>query len=153
MNLFFDTSALVKFFHEEEGSEVVTQLITSQENEIWISELVRLEFMSALFRRFRNKEINNKELTEAISGFNEEISFFNVELLRQAVIKEAESLLKKYGKTQGLRTLDALSLGAFSLIAEEKWIFVAADENLCKVIQLIGFKALNPLYYKNRISK
>ena len=102
-------------------------------------------YMSALFRRFRNKEINDKQLKEAISGFNEEISFFNVELLRQAVIKEAESLLKKYGKTQGLRTLDALSLGAFSLIAEEEWIFVAADENLCKVIQLIGFKTLNPL--------
>lgn len=29
MNLFFDTSALVKFFHEEEGSEIVTKLITS----------------------------------------------------------------------------------------------------------------------------
>ena len=145
MNLFFDTSALVKFFHEEEGSEVVTRLITSQENEIWISELVRLEFMSALFRRFRNREINDKQLREAISGFNEEISFFNVELLRQSVIKEAESLLKKYGKTQGLRTLDALYLGAFSLIAEEEWSFVAADETLCKVIQLIGFKAINPL--------
>ena len=50
MNLFFDTSALVKSFHEEEGSEVITQLLTSQGNEIWISELVRLEFMSALFR-------------------------------------------------------------------------------------------------------
>ncbi len=28
MNLFFDTSALVKFFHDEEGSETVTKLIT-----------------------------------------------------------------------------------------------------------------------------
>ena len=70
MNLFIDTSALVKFFHEEKGSEIVTELITSKENEIWILELVRLEFMSALFRRLRNKEINNLQLDEAISGFN-----------------------------------------------------------------------------------
>ena len=27
MNLFFDTSALVKFFHEEEGTEIVTKLV------------------------------------------------------------------------------------------------------------------------------
>ncbi len=86
MNLFVDTSALVKFFHEEKGSEVVTDLITSQENEVWILELVRLEFMSALFRRFRNKEINDTQLAEAISGFNEEINFFNVEPLRPTVI-------------------------------------------------------------------
>lgn len=145
MKLFFDTSALVKFFHEEEGTEFVTTLIASQENEIWILELVCLEFMSALFRRFRNKEINDEQLTEAISGFNEEITLFNVEPLRQAIIKEAESLLKKYGKTQGLRTLDALHLGAFSLIAEDEWGFVAADDNLCKVARLIGFKAIHPL--------
>jgi hypothetical protein len=41
-------------------------------------------------------------------------------LLRLAIIKEAESLLKKYGKTQGHRILDALYLRAFSLIAEEE---------------------------------
>ena len=145
MNLFIDTSALVKFFHEEKGSEAVTELITSQENEVWILELVRLEFINALFRRFRNKEINNIQLNEAISGFNKEITSFNIEPLRQAVIKEAESLLQKYGKTEGLRTLDALYLGAFSLIAEDERGFVAADENLCKVAQLIGFRAINPL--------
>ncbi len=145
MNLFFDTSALVKLFHEEEGSEVVTRLITSDENKIWVLEVVRLEFFSAIFRRFRNMELNDTQLNEAISGFNEEMVSFNVEPLRQAIIKEAESLLNRYGKTQGLRTLDALHLGTFSLIAEEEWSFVAADENLCAMAQFIGFKTINPL--------
>jgi len=58
MILFFDTSALVKFFHNEDGTEAVTDLLNSQENKIWISELVKLEFISALHRRFRNKEID-----------------------------------------------------------------------------------------------
>ena len=35
MILFFDTSALVKFFHEEDGSEKVTKLIASQNNKIF----------------------------------------------------------------------------------------------------------------------
>jgi len=37
MNLFFDTSALVKFFHEE-GTEAVTDLILDRNNEVWILE-------------------------------------------------------------------------------------------------------------------
>ena len=36
MILFFDTSALIKFFHEEEGTEKVTGLIHNEDNEIWI---------------------------------------------------------------------------------------------------------------------
>lgn len=148
MNLFFDTSALVKFFHEEEGSEAITKLITSGENEIWVLELARIEFLIALFRRYRNKELDDKKLAMAILGFEEAISSFNVEPLGQAILKEAESLFKKYGKTQGVRTLDVLHLASFSLISEMDWGFVAADDNLCEVAQLMGFKTINPLWSK-----
>ncbi len=55
MILFFDTSALVKVFHEEKGSEVVTSLIKAKDNEVWISELARIEFLSAIFRRVRDR--------------------------------------------------------------------------------------------------
>jgi uncharacterized protein with PIN domain len=100
MILFFDTSALIKFFHEEKGSKTVTSLITSNNNEIWISELARIEFLSAIFRRLRNKEIDDKQLEEAVKGFEEQVNFFNVELLGQAILKEGEFLLKRYGKTK-----------------------------------------------------
>jgi len=53
MNLFLDTSALVKLFHEEEGSEIVKELILSGANSVWVLDLVRLEFLSAVLRRFR----------------------------------------------------------------------------------------------------
>jgi uncharacterized protein len=145
MNLFFDTSALMKFFHEEKGSDVVTELITEENNMVWILELAKLEFISALYRRYRNKEINDFQLTEAINGFEEEVSTYNIELLRGPILSEAKNLIKQYGKTDGLRTLDALHLGAFSLISDEKWIFIAADKNLCKVAKTIGFKTLNPI--------
>ena len=44
MILFFDTSALVKFFHQEKGTDVVVSLVADTGNEVWVSELVRLEF-------------------------------------------------------------------------------------------------------------
>jgi hypothetical protein len=34
MNIFFDTSALVKFFHEEPGTKIVTDLINNPDNNI-----------------------------------------------------------------------------------------------------------------------
>lgn len=68
MNLFFDTSALVKYFHEEQGSEIVTDLITDPENIVHVSDLARLEFISVLYRRYRNKDIDENSLNEAISG-------------------------------------------------------------------------------------
>lgn len=145
MNLFFDTSALVKFFHEEEGTAEVSSLINAGNNEVWISELARLEFISALCRRIRNKEITEAQLTEALSGFDDELASFYCEPFGHATVSEAESLLKKYGKSHGLRTLDALQCAAFSLIAEKDWGFVSADSNLCQIVQLQGYTALNPV--------
>lgn len=145
MNLFFDTSALVKFFHEEEGTDIVTDLILEQNNEVWISELGRLEFISAVFRRFRNKELDEGQLNTAVDFFENQITGFNVESLGHAVLEQAELFIKKYGRTYGLKALDALHLGAFILISEKDWSFVVADDNLCKVAEAIGFTTINPL--------
>ncbi len=118
MNFFFDTSAFVKFFHEEEGTDIVTELILEQNNEVWISELGRLEFISAVFRRFRNKELDEEQLNTAVDSFEDQIAGFNIEPLGHAVLEEAELFIKKYGRTYGLKALDALHLGAFIFISE-----------------------------------
>jgi uncharacterized protein len=145
MKLYFDTSALVKFFHEEEGTQEVTDLITAKDNEVWVSELAKIEFLSALYRRVRNNEITDEQLAEAMSSFEEESASFNCEPIRHATVKEAEAVLKQYGKSHGLRTLDALQLSAFSLIAEKDWGFVAADKNLCEVVKAMEYISMNPL--------
>jgi len=145
MNLFFDTSALVKFFHEEEGTAAVTDLILDLNNDVWILELARLEFLSAVFRRFRNKELDEERLNAAINSFENQVERFHIEPLGRAVLEEAGLHLRNYGRTHGLKALDALHLGAFSLISEEDWAFVAADDSLCGVVQLIGYNTINPI--------
>ena len=80
-----------------------------------------------------------------MAGFEEQLVLFNVEPLGQAILKEAEYLLKPYGKTKRVRALDALQLGTFNLISEKGWVFVAADDSLCKVVNDIGFETINPL--------
>lgn len=115
MNLYFDTSALVKFFHKEPGTDIVSSLVKNEKNEIYVSELAKIEFLSVLYRKFRNNEIKDEKLDQAVAGFEEQLNNFYIEPLRHAVVNEAEQLLRKYGKIHGLRTLDALQLGTFSL--------------------------------------
>ncbi len=145
MNLFFDTSALIKFFHKEEGTDAVTGLILNEENKTWISEAAEVEFLSALYRRFRNLEIDENELEVAISAFEEQMESFHIEPFGNVTINEAKLLLRKYGKTLGLRTLDAFQLAAFTLICEEDWLFVTSDTRLYSIAIQMGFKTINPL--------
>ena len=84
MKLFFDTSALVKFFHQEDGTDSVTKWILSEDNELWILELAKVEFYSSLFRKFRNRELNENSLGIALNGFDSEMSRFKVEPIRNS---------------------------------------------------------------------
>lgn len=144
MKFFFDTSALVKFFYVETGTEFVTQIMEHASSEIWISDLARLEFTSALYRRYRNKSLDEIKLHTATTYFDRQLTSFNIEPLNQLVIDEAGQLLKKYGKDYGLRTLDSLHLGTYSLISEQGWCFVTSDTVLAEVAKQAGFLSLNP---------
>jgi len=145
MNLFVDTSALVKLFHEEEGTEFVTSLLTQPANSVWLLDLAKLEFLSAIYRRFRNGDLDESALVLALEGFEQELTRFHMEPLTHAIVEEAESLMRIHGKNAGLRTLDAIHLGCFCLISEMDWGFVSADTTLCEVARKMGFNALNPL--------
>lgn len=146
MILFFDTSALVKFFHREKGTDVVVSLIADPNNEVWVSELARLEFICALHRRFRMKEINEDELNKALHGFSEEYSKFNTKKVGRAVLNEAEVLANRLGKSLGFRALDAIHLATFNLFNElAEMPFVAADDILVNAAQSIGAKVINPI--------
>ena len=47
---FFDTSALIKYYHDELGRQEVVDLIDNPDNHIFISRLGRIEWHSAFFR-------------------------------------------------------------------------------------------------------
>ena len=48
MKLFFDTSALIKLFHREIGTNFVVQIVNDTQNKVWISELTIIEFFNAI---------------------------------------------------------------------------------------------------------
>ncbi|VEN74709.1 PIN domain protein [Candidatus Desulfarcum epimagneticum] len=145
LNLFFDTSALAKIFHKEAGSEAVIGLIQNQNAELWISELARVELVSALHRRFRMHEINAEQLKTVLGILGKELKNFHSEPLGSGVLAEAEKLIRDYAGTIGLRTLDALHLATFLLISETDWKFVVADNALLKAAAQLNIQIFNPL--------
>ena len=145
MNSFFDTSALAKLFQKEEGSNFVEELINAPENDIWILDLTRIELLSSVYRRYRQKDISEKELEIILNAFDEQLLELNQEFLGPAVLFEAEQLMKNYGKIQGLRALDALQLGACKMLNTKDWRFVCADKRLCDIARLCKIIVLNPL--------
>jgi len=143
MICFLDTSALVKLFHQEEGSDQIVALF-QQGAQIWISDLARLEIMSALYRKFRNKELDELRLQTAVQAIDAQLQQFNIEPVNRLTMDEALMLLKLLGKNHGLRTLDALHLATFNLISEPTWYFVTADHNLMAAASTLGSSACNP---------
>ncbi len=55
-SFFFDTSALVKLYHEEDGTEELTLLVSSENPVILISDITVIEMISALAKKVRTEE-------------------------------------------------------------------------------------------------
>ena len=89
---------------------------------------------------------NEDDLNKALDGFYKEYSRLNTKKIGRAVLNEAEALVKRLGRTLGLRALDAIHLATFNLFDElEDKLFVAADNILLNAAQTIGAKRINPI--------
>ena len=68
MNLFFDTSAVVKLYHKENGTDNLTNTLQrySDNLTLLITDISRLEFRSAIMKRVRIKEIKLEQATDMI---------------------------------------------------------------------------------------
>ena len=143
---FFDTSALIKLYHQEVGTEQVEGIFGQTENSIIISELAIVELYSSLARKVRTKEISLQAQEKAIENFDKDCAQrFVIEPLGSAVLQKAKELLQRYGNTKALRSLDALQLAAGLVArAREELVFVCIDSKLLGVAAAEGLQILNP---------
>jgi predicted nucleic acid-binding protein len=143
MILFFDTSALVKLFNTEAGSDEVKKLITNSSNEVYVLELALTEIYSALYRKFRNKEIPEEKLERVHVAIAQQFESFSIIPLASDIIEESVNLIKKFGKESGLRTLDSIHVAGWKLMAEAEWQFVSADKNQLQVVKEMNYKIIS----------
>ena len=55
------------------------------------------------------------------------------------------AVILEYGKEWELRTLDAIQIAAFVIIADKDWTFISADNVACNVVNHLGFKTINSI--------
>ncbi|KAF5433541.1 putative nucleic acid-binding protein, contains PIN domain [Candidatus Methanophagaceae archaeon] len=148
MNTYFlDTSALVKRYHQEVGTEVIDKILGEEDKELFISDLSIIEFHSAITLKVRTREISRDAFSHLIGLFSNEldVGLYRVMRIDEAEKQEAVELLTKYGFGYALRTLDSLQLAAMESVgkANVDWV-VCADARFCEVIRLQGFQVINP---------
>ncbi len=142
MILYFDTSALVKLFNNEAGSEEVKQLVNNPVNEVCVLELAHIELLSAVYRRFRSGQILPEHLNAIQQAIDEQFEWFKVLPISPEIVTSARELLLQFGKNFGLRTLDAMHIAGWRLFSEKHWVFITSDKNQHKVVEMLDQKAL-----------
>ena len=143
--IYFDTSALVKRYVEEKGTQVVVDLIMSSDMLITTSILTYPEMKAAFTKKLRLKEMSEESYKEAIENFEKDWSMpvFSIIGLTSQVANLAGSLVER----NVLRTLDAVHLASALTVKEHFGIqvfFVSSDDRLDKAASSEGLEVMNP---------
>jgi predicted nucleic acid-binding protein len=145
---FFDSSALAKHYHAEEGSTKVEDLLAEPGARYLISRLTILELQSVFGRKVRTRLITDADLELTRTRLLNDITQGQFQVIRMTDFhyREAERLIRKYASTRNLRALDALQLAvALDHKRRETFdYFVCADNALSRIAHDEGLLIINP---------
>lgn len=145
---FYDTSAIVKYFHPEPGSAHIMALVDQSDNTNRVSWLSVVEIQSAFMKRLRTRSITAPQMVSLRRFFYQALRERRFLLVRWKPhhSRHAVRLLTKHGGTHAFRTLDALQLAVALDLQRQGLIdqFVCADRVLCGIAQSEGMSVINP---------
>jgi predicted nucleic acid-binding protein len=144
--LFFDTSALVKRYHHEKGTDVV-DVAFNQEGVRIISDVSIIEFFSAFAKKVRTGEIDKEDFQATIKEFSEDIlsGMIQLEQFGETEKRNAATFIEKYGLSENLRTLDSMQMAVIDKLGSDHIDCVyCADLPLISILKQEGFVVLNP---------
>lgn len=140
MNVFLDTSSLLKLYHNEPGTDTLIATLSQGVENLYLSELAILEFRSAIWKKTRTGEIDMDIANTVIAGFQQDYAKFQWISIDNEVIQQAQESLMKYGSA-GLRILDAIQLAsALTLKGQSKICFLSADKLLKSFFKAEGLE-------------
>ena len=144
---FIDTSALVKYYHPEDGTQAVTRLLEEPGTRHYISRLSLVETVSAFAVKFRLRQIDAQGFDDLRRRFYHDIGQgrFRIMPVTTARYQEATQLIERHVRI-GLRTLDAIQLAVALALSHQGVIdqFVCADHRLCDTAIEEGLSVTNP---------
>lgn len=139
---YFDTSALVKLvLPHEEGSDLALS-IYSRDDSVITSMLSYVEARSALARRFRNRQIGERELREALTRLHIIWRSFEAVSVADAYILVAADLLSQFplSGSDAVQFASALETGPV-----ESLTFVTWDKRQARAASDLGLDVQPPI--------
>lgn len=140
---YFDSSALVKRYALEKGTQRVDAIFQEKDRVLIIANIGIVEIYSALSKKKREKEINEEDFTFAIAKFEEDIkekTFQFLEVDNSHILKSKNLLLKH----NTLRTYDALHLSLVLDLKALKVTLVSSDQILNEAAIAESITTVNP---------
>jgi predicted nucleic acid-binding protein len=145
---FLDTSALVKYYHPELGSEEVSRILAEPGSVCSIARLTLTEMASVFAKKVRVGEIRSRDFELLRLRFLADVRSRLLLPLRilNGHFELAGDLIARHGKMRQIHPLDALQL-AVALSARSPTPvdhFVSADQRFLNVAALEGCPIINP---------
>lgn len=138
---YYDTSALVKQYLHEAGSNLVLQLLNSGEK-VYTASLTYAETHAAFSRRTREGRLPRETARRLALRFDKDWESYDIVLQSEDVLQLARQVLYRYP----LRSADAIHLGSALLLARTRpsggWSFICADGRLCDAATAEGFQPI-----------
>lgn len=145
---FFDTSALVKLYHAEDGTPIVDQIANSADSLIRISRLTVAEMTSAFAIKVRTQSVSRQDAELCLRQFSSDVATGKLQVfsIGEPEFATAELLVERHAFNLRLRTLDALQLAVALQLRNHNLIdiLVAADTIFCEIARLEGLTVVNP---------
>jgi len=144
---FFDTSALVKRYHREIGTEIVDAAFDDKNATKIILDVSVIEFYSAFAKKVRTREITDEDFQDTVRALAQDIQSGAIVLttLSDDDKKEAVTLIEKHGLFRNLRTLDAMQMAVLKRLGSQSVTRVyCADRPFAAVIENEGFVVAIP---------
>lgn len=142
--LFFDSSALVKRYIAEPGTDRVLALLEGR-SRVAVSRLAHVEVVSTVVRRARGGDLAQDHASSVLATLEEELrSRFSVVEVHAPTLTRAVDLVKAHG----LRAADAVqlacALAAASGVPRSEFQVVCSDATLSKAAMAEELRALDP---------
>jgi len=143
--VFFDTSALVKAYVEEPGSDAVKEIIDRFRGSLWLTDHVALEVLAAFAYKVRDRKLERFEYRRARAEFFADFPLiFNRIPVDESVMGTAMSLADDHRRIAA-GSLDLLHV-ASALHADigEDLTIVCADRAMRNLAAAAGLGVFNP---------
>ena len=143
--VFLETSALVKLYHMETGSDKVDAVIKPTDT-LTISSLARLEFISLIYKQIRKGNIAQNIAKRQLVLFQHDMSNFHIIKYDYHIFTIAAGLLETYAPKMEITFRDVIHVASARPLQKMGLdYYISCNSTIIKLAKMEGFRTLNPL--------